>query len=110
MHAPSLKSFKLLTITRGQAESLRREIHAATTSDHAKIDSILSLANDYMNAHGTESIRGREVVKHYGDINLLYVNTGDTYYPTLIYDTYKQRFIVSSWGDLVETQPRRFDI
>jgi hypothetical protein len=32
----------------------------------------------------------------------LYVNMGDTYVPTLIYDVKKQKFIVASWGDWYE--------
>jgi len=35
-----------------------------------------------------------------GHINILYLNTGDTYDPTVCF--YRGRFIVSSWGDIVE--------
>jgi len=38
----------------------------------------------------------------------MYVNMGDTYDTTLIYDYKTNRFVVSSWGDIVERQPRRF--
>jgi hypothetical protein len=34
-----------------------------------------------------------------------YVNTGETYDLTLMYDHKKRRFLVSSWGDIAETFP-----
>lgn len=36
-----------------------------------------------------------------------YVNMGDTYAPTILYDYASQRFAVTSWGDYVETKERR---
>lgn len=39
---------------------------------------------------------------------IAYVNMGDAYAPTLMFDHDKNRFIVGTWGDVVERQPRRF--
>jgi hypothetical protein len=39
---------------------------------------------------------------------LSYVNMGDTYDTTLLYDHKTGRFSVGSWGDIVEKQPDRF--
>jgi hypothetical protein len=39
---------------------------------------------------------------------IAYVNMGDTYSTTLLFDHHKNRFVIGSWGDLVEAQPRRF--
>jgi hypothetical protein len=62
---------------------------------------ILQAADKMMNGHGVERISG------VGG-GLMYVNMGDTYDTTLIYDYKTNRFVVSSWGDIVERQPRRF--
>lgn len=61
---------------------------------------ILQAADGMMDGNGVERIPGRP--------GLMYVNMGDTYDTTLIYDYKTDRFVVSSWGDLVERQPRRF--
>jgi hypothetical protein len=61
---------------------------------------ILQMADSMMNGHGVERIPGRP--------GLMYVNMGDTYDTTLVYDYKTNRFVVSSWGDIVERQPRRF--
>jgi hypothetical protein len=61
---------------------------------------ILQAADGMMDGNGVERIPGRP--------GLMYVNMGDTYDTTLIYDYKTDRFVVSSWGDIVERQPRRF--
>ena len=62
---------------------------------------ILQTADKMMNGNGVERISGMGG-------GLMYVNMGDTYDTTLIYDYKTNRFVVSSWGDIVERQPRRF--
>jgi len=62
---------------------------------------ILQAADKMMDGNGVERISG------VGG-GLMYVNMGDTYDTTLIYDYKTNRFVVSSWGDIVERQPRRF--
>jgi hypothetical protein len=62
---------------------------------------ILQAADKLMDGNGVERISG------VGG-GLMYVNMGDTYDTTLIYDYKTNRFVVSSWGDIVERQPRRF--
>lgn len=62
---------------------------------------ILQTADKMMDGNGVERISG------VGG-GLMYVNMGDTYDTTLIYDYKTNRFVVSSWGDIVERQPRRF--
>jgi hypothetical protein len=62
---------------------------------------ILQTADKMMNGNGVERISGMGG-------GLMYVNMGDTYDTTIIYDYKTDRFVVSSWGDIVERQPRRF--
>jgi hypothetical protein len=65
---------------------------------------ILQTADKMMNGNGVERISGAWAMGG----GLMYVNMGDTYDTTLIYDYKTNRFVVSSWGDIVERQPRRF--
>ncbi len=75
------------------------------------VDKILEIFNQAVRNYGIEAISGRDWINnYYGNINLLYSNTGDTYAKTLIYDTLKDRFYLTSWGDIVEYEMERFDI
>lgn len=78
------------------------------THSHDEVDNILESVNVLLKGYGVEVIRGPHVDQYYMDINLLYVNLGDTYIPTLIYDTLKETFVICSWGDYVEKYPKRF--
>jgi len=65
--------------------------------------------NEAMGGHGIESIRQKDyLVGYYADTRYLYVNRGDTYDITLVYDTESDKFIVASWGNLVERNPDRY--
>ena len=78
---------------------------------HNEVDLALEEINRLIEGYGVEVVRGRPWVDHfYQDINLLYVNMGDTYAPTVIYDTLKERFYITTWGDIIERQVKRFDI
>ena len=76
------------------------------------VDAALENANARIKGFGVESTRGKPWVSHYfQDINLLYVNKGDTYAPTIIYDTLKDIWYIGcSWGDIIESDEKRFDI
>lgn len=51
------------------------------------------------NAHGVEAIyQGNDKP------SCMYVNTGDTYNATLLYDDRLNKFLVTSWGDWMEEQ------
>lgn len=74
-------------------------------------DVTLEAANALMNAHGIEAIRGDyHVDNYYYDIVALYVNTGDTYNPTLLYETDTDRFTLTTLGDWVERNERKYRI
>jgi len=81
-------------------------------NDAKTIDGALELLNKEFKGYGVEPVRGRNWGGHYyQDINLLYVNKGDTYEPTVIYDTQKDSWYVgTSWGNIVESDMKRFDI
>jgi hypothetical protein len=49
------------------------------------------------------------VNKYYYDIIGLYINFGDTYSPTVLYDTVNGEFLLTSWGDFYEVQSAAYD-
>jgi len=61
-----------------------------------KYEQILCAVDDLLGNHGMEFLRC-----HNGH-NYTYSNTGDTYAVTVIRDHYSLRWLVTSWGDLVE--------
>lgn len=65
------------------------------TIENTKKWSELHAINLLTKCHGVEYI-------HEGKTHIAYVNTGYTYTSTIIYDYNKQKFLVSSWGDIVE--------
>lgn len=85
---------------------IRRAMEQAT--GHDSIDRALEAINGILSGYGIEAIEGRGYSSYYGHIGLLYVNMGDTYTTTVVYDTRKQQWIVASWGDLVERDEKRF--
>lgn len=78
--------------------------------DHKAIDDILNVANSLFDGHGIEAIRGMWHDRYYQDIVALYVNMGDTYNTTLLFDAVKTKFHVTSWGDFVEAKTKSYEI
>lgn len=61
-----------------------------------------------LGGHGVEAIRGRNFDRGYwADIVALYVNMGDTYALTFVYDVELEKLFVTSWGDWVEAYEAR---
>jgi len=79
--------------------------------DHDSVDTALKLANVLMHGYGVESIEGGyQVDRYYYNIVALYVNTGDSYNNTLLYETERERFLLTTMGDWVERNERRYHI
>jgi hypothetical protein len=99
---PSLKTLdERLNLRDEEGKSLRHFMQAG------KPRAALDYANVLMGGEGIEYAPSSEdgPTQFTG---LDYVNMGDTYDTTLIYDRKKRRFVVGAWGDLVEREPRRF--
>lgn len=90
---------------RGLAEVLKR------AETHNEVDAALDYANTLVEGHGVEAIRGDyHVDGYYQDIVALYVNTGDTYSATILYDTERERYYATTFGDWVEKNQKRYSI
>ncbi len=91
-----------LDLDADQANDLARELRAAA-GDHQDVDVVLEEANAILEGFGIEVIAGEGWVSHYyQNFRVLYVNLGDTYQDTIMYETDEERFLVGSWGDWVE--------
>lgn len=94
---PSVKRMvDFLGISKSDAQALKDQMNEGAT-----VGSILKAADRILDGNGVEAIPG------VGG-GLSYVNMGDTYDYTLIYDRKSRRFVAAAWGDIVEAQPRRF--
>ena len=63
--------------------------------------------NELLDMYGVESIQGEWVDRYYGHTVAIYLNTGDSYLPTLLFDTDKERWYVTSVGDWIEAEERK---
>lgn len=116
---PSLKALmEGLRLDKGKAEQVRGLIKGTISPDsfinvHSwvkrcynrprRIERVLEALNQVLGTFGTEALYS----KHSGGgfwqgCRFVYLNAGDTYALTLIYDTELEYFRLGSWGDLVE--------
>ncbi len=105
-----LKAFP--SIGDGKADELATKLQAAVDSDDPnEIDKVMDFANGELDGHGVESIGGEDyqVDKYWMDTILLYVNLGDTYDTTLLYDTENNEFSIGSYGDFIEEWEKEED-
>lgn len=59
----------------------------------------LTAADDMLSGHGVETIwQGKDKP------SCLYINRGDTYTDTLLWDDWREQFCITSWGDWFERQ------
>jgi len=93
------EAFKL---SEGDAKKIIKAIDQAKS--HEDIDQALDDANEFIGGYGVEAVRGEgyQVDRYYYDIIALYVNMGDTYSTTLLYDTENGEWLITSWGDFFE--------
>lgn len=70
----------------------------------SEVEIRMEALNEVLDGCGVEPIRveGAHVDSYHFDIVATYVNNGDTYKPTVMYDTRKERFELTSWGAWVE--------
>ena len=90
------------------APTIAKSIAGEINSKYSLHDTKLFKINNLMRGYGVESITGSYVSHYWQDINLLYVNMGDTYTPTVFYDTLKDKMFLGDWGSYVEKYPKRF--
>ena len=71
---------------------------------HNNVDKVMDAMDRFLHGFGVEAIHSEYtwVSHYYGDITALYVNMGDTYDTTVLYDTEENEYHVTTWGDWYE--------
>ena len=70
-----------------------------------EISNLLDIFNENLGGYGVEVLRSSDFRKSYwGDIIALYVNMGEKYETTILYDIDNEEFIKTSWGDFMENR------
>jgi hypothetical protein len=83
-------------------EALAKAANNQYTSPQ-KVEAIMERANRFMDGHGVEVVTSsNEWCSYFCDARLFYVNMGDAYDLTFMYDVVEHKFSVQSWGDWME--------
>jgi hypothetical protein len=97
-----------LGVTKRDALEVFELMEAADAADPSDVDRVLARIDRVMEAYGVESLEGPSWRRGpYGNIVALYVNTGDPWTPTVIYDTTENEFQLTTVGDWVEDYERK---
>jgi hypothetical protein len=72
-------------------------------NEPAHIEKVLCAANELIDGFGIEVIRSSKIWSHYWcDTRFVYINAGDVYAPTLVFNTVAQTFCISCMADLAD--------
>lgn len=83
-------------------QKLARKYNKKNLTGDQAADAMVGL-NDMLNGYGVEAVRGKsEKGGFWGNILFIYVNMGEAYENTIIYDTEKEEFVAATWGDYYE--------
>ena len=119
-----IPSVKLLSryFDRDQAKRIRRIMEIPTVADSYEsvqrwvsqcynpprwIERAMRALNEEMHGFGVECIKGEYIDKFWDDVIATYVNMGDTYNTTILFDTRTDLFKVTSHGDWVESYEKK---
>ena len=68
---------------------------------------VMDAVNHLLGTHGVEAMTCESAWHRYWmDIVAVYANTGDAYAGTILFDVERGTYVVTSWGDWVETAER----
>jgi len=85
----------------GDLDALARKLNSAR--GERAVERVLDEADEVLKTFGVETIWEKG---EYDDPAALYLNTGDTYNATLVYDIDEDELYVGTWGDWVEEAER----
>ena len=65
----------------------------------------MNALNELLDGHGVEAIKleGAYVNRYWDDCIATYINMGDTYITTIVFNTVNQSYELTSWGDFYES-------
>jgi hypothetical protein len=110
MRFPSVNKIMAIGLTKEQATEVRKRLeegYAGIVADTVfdPVDAALNYADDFLQrlgkSHGVEYIRHKDDSQHqvYG---VSYLNVGEAYYPTILFDHARGTFSIGAWGDMME--------
>lgn len=67
-------------------------------------EKVMRALNELLGGFGVESIEGEYVDSFYRNSIATYVNMGDSYDTTILYDTRSHEYILISYGDFIESE------
>ena len=74
----------------------------------ARLRDALVIMNGLLEAQGVEYIESAHDGYGTSDYGIEYLNVGDPYVPTVIYDHGEHAWSIAAWGDIVEERPEDF--
>lgn len=74
----------------------------------SNIERIMCALNEVLEGYGVEGLEREYVDRYHQNIQATYINFGDPYIPTIIFDDVKRKFLVACYGDFIERNPKRF--
>jgi hypothetical protein len=74
------------------------------------VNHALEEINKVVGGHGVEAITGRLYDQHYKNVTALYVNTGTTHRQTVVYDTAKKVFLLTTPVDFMDKNRDEYGI
>lgn len=81
------------------------------TSKISNVSERMNAINKCLEGYGVEVINGEAYHSNYwGNIVAEYVNMGDTYTATVLYDVNKGKFIATTYGDWIEKNQNKYNI
>lgn len=107
------KAAAVLAIIRGQLDPLKYPLHFPATDKWSRSccnplpakDCKLSALNELLGMFGAEAVREECAWdRYYGDCVAEYLNTGDSYAATLVLDHQRGKWLLTTWGDFVESR------
>jgi len=97
--------------TGAEVAGIARMLEEARNEGPEEIDAVLERMNTFLKGYGVEAVRGDyQVDRYYYDIVAVYVNMGDTYDTTILYETDTGRFYVTSLGGWVEEKGEEYAV
>lgn len=99
-----------LRIERPQARAIKYAMDGAAGG--RSVESAMMEIDKILETHGVEAIRGGEYDQggFWGDVVAIYANMGDSYVSTILYDVNGRKFMLTSYGDFVERNERKYGI
>jgi len=90
------------------ARAIRAELEPLRDrTGHSRIHYRFTALDALLQTHGIEYIPHRDDDQH-GHYGIDYLNTGDTYTPTICFDNKRRTILIGSWGDIIEKHPTEY--